>query len=303
MILVRKNRIYVPDGNLSWAMSHAMNPTVDILDNDTLRVYFSSLDAQGVGRIGYVDVNAANPEEVLYISSEPVLDIGLKGCFDDNGVVPSCIKTVGNLKYLYYYGFQKVEKVRFLLFTGLAVSHDGGKSFERFSKTPVLDRTNDDLYIRSLPYILIEDGIWKMWYSGVNRWVEIMGKELPFGEVKYVESTDGIHFTASQLCLTPYEDEFSLSRAFVFKRKGQYHMVFSRRMKTDTYKMGYAQSKDGINWHRDDSKILVSEATQDWDSEMICYTSVIEVKDKAYLFYNGNNFGRTGFGYAEIIEN
>lgn len=304
MRIVRKNRIYVPDGSMPWAKTHAMNPTIDILNNGRLRIYFSSLDAQSVGRIGYIEVNASEPTEVLYVSTKPVLDIGVDGAFDDSGVISSSIKDVEGKKYLYYFGFQKVEKVRFLLFTGLATSMDNGQTFQRVSTTPVLDRTIEDLHVRSLPHVIIENGKWRMWYSGVNRWVDIKGKRMPFGEIKYTESADGISFTKKpQLCLSPYEDEFSLSRAFVFKEDLLYKMIFSRRMKTDIYKLGYAESTDGIQWNRNDDKIVVTDSKEEWDSEMICYSSIVKVNDKTYLFYNGNGFGKTGLGYAEVYTN
>lgn len=298
-------RIYVPDGSLPWAKTHAMNPTVELLDNGVIRTYFSSLDHNGVGRIGYVDLDADNPARIIDIAKEPVLDIGLKGTFDDNGIVPSSIVEKDGTKYLYYFGFQKVEKVRFLMFTGLAISDDEGKTFHRVAHVPVLDRSNNDIYVRSLPHVIIEGDLWKVWYSGVNHWVDINGKELPFGEVRYAESKDGQHFSDDiKFCLSPYDDEFSLSRPFVFKEHGKYKMLISRRMKNpDVYKLGYAESDDGITWDRDDNKVSLEKSNQEWDSDMICYTSVLEVGHKKYLFYNGNGFGKTGFGFAEVETN
>jgi hypothetical protein len=35
-----------------------------------------------------------------------------------------------------------------------------------------------------------------------------------------------------------------------------------------------------------------------WDSEAIAYPYVIRIKNKYIMFYNGNGFGKTGFGYA-----
>jgi len=39
-----------------------------------------------------------------------------------------------------------------------------------------------------------------------------------------------------------------------------------------------------------------------WDSEMIAYSAVVPYRDRVYLFYNGNNCGRTGFGYAVLDQ-
>lgn len=303
MIIKRKGLIFCPDGKSDWAFSHAMNPTIDVISSDVIRVYYSSLDVNKKGRIGFVDLNARNPTEILNISEIPILELGEIGTFDSSGMVPSSIVTIGNVKYLYYYGFQLVHDIRFMIYTGLAVSQNDGTSFERLSRVPILDRTNTDPYIRSLPHVLVEDDVWRLWYTGVDAWTALNGKILPVGNIRYTQSIDGINFGSFKTinCLNPKHNEFSLSRAFVFKRDNLYKMLFSRRMReTDNYLLGFAHSIDGLNWVRNDRKLLIEETSEDWDSEMICYTSLVEVHGKNYLFYNGNGFGKTGFGYAEV---
>jgi hypothetical protein len=81
----------------------------------------------------------------------------------------------------------------------------------------------------------------------------------------------------------------------------KYKLLFSSRLReTDAYKLGYAESIDGKTWVRNDSILQVSGPSGDWDSDMICYTSLINLNGKKHLFYNGNGFGQTGFGYAEV---
>ncbi|MBN8693335.1 MAG: hypothetical protein J0L69_09060 [Bacteroidetes bacterium] len=303
MIITRKKLIYCPDGSLPWAKTHAMNPTIDVLNKDVIRVYFASLDENKTGRIGYVDLNANNPEEILEVSKRPILETGIKGTFDDNGMIPSSIVTVNGVKYLYYFGFQLVKQVRFMMFTGVAISTDGGKSFKRHANVPVLDRNNTDLYIRSLPHVMQDNETYKVWYSGVNEWTDVLGKELPVGNIRYTESSDGLNFNRDNFitCLEPRPEEFSLSRAFVFKHESLYKMLFSCRLRSnDMYQLGYAESSDGKKWHRNDSKIQVSTPSGEWDKDMICYTSLVPINGKNYLFYNGNGFGTSGFGYAEV---
>ncbi|MDP3144994.1 MAG: hypothetical protein Q8N66_06310 [Bacteroidota bacterium] len=298
----RKKKIFVPDGSLWWAKTHAMNPTVDVLD-DRIRVYFSSLDKENVGRIGYVDLDKNNPEKIITVSKEPVLDIGDDGMFDDNGVIPSCIMNYNGKKYLYFYGFQLLKKVRFSLFTGVAVSDDEGLTFKRCSQTPLLDRLDKDPFIRSLPFMMEEKNSFSLWYNGVCEWTEVKGKKLPVGNIRRVESNSPLNFSESEIinCLSPQTNEFSLSRPFIFKMDDLYKMLFSVRDRaTDSYKPGYAESKDGKVWFRNDSELKVSESVDDWDKDMMCYTTLTVIDNKNYLFYNGNGFGATGFGYAEI---
>lgn len=303
MIITRKKLIYCPDGTLPWAKTHAMNPTVDVLSKDVIRVYFASLDENKIGRIGYIDLNANNPEQILDVAKQPILEPGIKGTFDDNGMIPSSVITVKGVKYLYYFGFQLVKQVRFTIFTGVAISTDDGKTFKRYANVPLLDRNQTDLYIRSLPHVIHENDIYKVWYSGVNEWTDVLGRELPVGNIRYTDSADGLTFNRDNFttCLEPRPEEFSLSRACVFKHENLYKMLFSRRLRSnDTYQLGYADSEDGKKWLRDDSKIQVSGPAGVWDKDMICYTFLVSINGSNCLLYNGNGFGASGFGYAEV---
>ena len=67
---------------------------------------------------------------------------------------------------------------------------------------------------------------------------------------------------------------------------------------TGSYRMGYAESKDGIHFTRADNKAGIDVSKEGWDSTMICYPTIVEVDGRLLMFYNGNGFGRTGIGYA-----
>ena len=63
------------------------------------------------------------------------------------------------------------------------------------------------------------------------------------------------------------------------------------------YRIGYAESADGIKWDRkDNTNISVSKSG--FDSKMMEYASVIKYKNKYIMFYNGNNYGFDGIGLA-----
>ncbi|MEZ4852011.1 MAG: hypothetical protein R3B93_26090, partial [Bacteroidia bacterium] len=68
------------------------------------------------------------------------------------------------------------------------------------------------------------------------------------------------------------------------------------------YRLGYAWSEDLKNWYREDDKAGIALSSEGWDSEMMCYPHIFEVDGKAYLLYNGNKFGRFGFGLAELLS-
>jgi hypothetical protein len=53
-------------------------------------------------------------------------------------------------------------------------------------------------------------------------------------------------------------------------------------------------------WERHDEEVGIDVSPDGWDAEMIAYGSVVQSGESTYLFYNGNERGRTGFGFAEL---
>jgi predicted GH43/DUF377 family glycosyl hydrolase len=299
----KQGLVYCPSGERPWAIHTAAVPTVLRINESELRIYVGSRDNTGVGRIGYVDVSAENPSQILRIAPEPVLDVGKPGMFDDNGVLPVSIVRDGGLIYLYYAGFQLGVKIDFFHLSGLAVSRDGGNTFTRIRQTPVLERTENELFLRSAPHILRGESIWKMWYIGFDGWLS-GAKRIYRSRINYIESTDGIDWPApSQCCIAPgSEDEFGFGRPFVYLDGPIYKMFYSIRTLSKGYRLGYAESKDGIHWVRLDEKLGLDVSAQGWDCNEICWCFVVRSNGQTIMFYNGNDYGRTGFGYAILAE-
>jgi sucrose-6-phosphate hydrolase SacC (GH32 family) len=294
--------IYAPDGRLPWAKHYAFPPTPYFLGDGRLRLYCAFCDAHTVGRVGYVDVDPADPKRVLAVSERPVLDIGEPGCFDENGLLPTSVVPVGDKLYLYYVGYQLGMKVRYYQFQGLAVSEDGGATFRRRRRTPVLDRSDAEPHHRTSAFVMRDGGRFKAWYVGGDRWTEVNGKSLPVYSIKYLESDDGEHWgPTGEPCINlKSDDEHALGRAWVLKGDRLWRMFYSSRTRSKGYRLGYAESADGRRWTRKDDEVGIDVSPDGWDSQMIAYSSVVPYRDKVYLFYNGNNCGQTGFGYAVL---
>jgi hypothetical protein len=298
----RRSLVYAPAGDRSWARTHALLPTPYLLNDAVVRVYFASLDEHNFGRVGFVDLDTADPKRILRIASEPVLDLGELGTFDDCGVVPSCIVPVDGKLFLYYVGFQRAERVPYMLFSGLAVGEPSGERFERHARTPVLDRTDDEPFSRGAPYILWEDGSFKMWYWSCTHWSEGPRGIHYNNVIRHATSPDGITWTAHPApCLEPEgEDEYALGRPCVRRDGTIYRMWYSSRSHSDPYRMGYAESDDGIRWRRFDRLAGITKSPTGWDSEMVCYPMVMDFGGERHMFYNGNRCGATGFGHAVL---
>lgn len=296
----KKGLIYCPSGENVWEQHSFMTPHAMLVEPDIIRIWGGVRDAEGVSRIKYIDVRADNPKEILYVSDKPVIDIGNKGCFDDNGMILGDIVTVGNKLYMYYVGFQHVQKVKFFAFTGLAISSDSGKSFERYSETPILDRNTNARFGRCIHTVLYDKGIFRAYYAIINDWKIISGIPYPIYNIWTMESQDGIHFPEEDkyLCVDVTGDEYRIGRPKVYRVGNGYEMYYTRDTINKEYLAGYAVSNDGINWTRKDSETGLNKSMDGWDSEMACYPVKLTAKENTYLFYNGNGMGKSGVGYA-----
>jgi predicted GH43/DUF377 family glycosyl hydrolase len=294
--------IYGPDGRLPWAKKFAFPPVPYFLNHTVIRMYVAFCDEQMVGRIGYVDLLADDPAEVLRVSEQPVLDIGGPGAFDENGILPTCIVEVDNKLYLYYVGYQLGMKVRYYQFEGLAISTDGGESFTRAQRVPVTDRSDQELLNRTSAFVRRHAGIFQMWYVAGSEWTVINDKPMPMYNIRYLESADGIKWPdEGRVCIDYERDgEYGFGRPFVIEDGERSLMFYSSRTRSKNYRIGYAESTDGQTWTRKDDDIGIDVSAEGWDSQMMAYASVVKHKDKVYMFYNGNNYGETGFGYAEL---
>ncbi|MHB1116410.1 glycoside hydrolase family protein [Sideroxydans sp.] len=307
----KRGLIYSVDERLPWARTHAQIPTVDVLDEGQLRVLFSSRDESNRSLIAKMEVDAQNPANILAIQAEPILPLGQPGTFDDCGMMPSAIVGWRGLKYLYYIGWNVRNTVPYHNSVGLAVSEDGGQSYRRMFDGPVMDRTAEEPYFCATTCIRIENGIWRNWYLSCTGWEMLDGRMEPRYHLKYAESNDGIHWRRDGRVAIDYASpaEGGIVRASVRKDGSLYRMWYSYRSHADyrsarenSYRIGYAESADGLVWQRMDDLVGIEPSAAGWDSFMLAYPEVVDVGARRYMFYNGNGFGQTGFGYAEFAE-
>ena len=295
---VKHGVILKPNPGRYWMKSHVAVPTVEHVRGDIYRMYFCSRDAQNRSHIGYSEFDINNPMQMISITPEPVLGLGELGAFDDNGVTPTWVMDVGDRKYLYYVGWNKGATVRMHLFVGLAISTDGGKSFSRQSRAPILERIEVDPLLTATLSILKEGDIFRMWYISGDRWFDRDGETYPVYNIKYAESHDAVHWDRrGRVCLS-YKDaeEHALARPCVIKEDGIYKMWFSH--KGSDYRIGYAESVDGFEWKRMDEKVGLEKTSSEFDSVMQEYAFVVVHGNTKYMFYNGNEYGKDGICLA-----
>ena len=273
-----------------------MVPFVEVL-GDRVRLLFSARDEYGRSLTGAASFEPAAPGSVRF-EERPLLRPGPLGAFDDSGAMGSCLVEHDGRKHLYYIGWNRGVTVPFTPFVGCAVSNDGGRVFERVSAGPILDRNEHDPYLTTSPWVLVEDGRWRMWYAAGTGWSLENRRPKHHYHVRYAESEDGIVWRRDGRVCIDYagRDEYAIARPCVVQTKGGYRMWFSYR--GDAYRIGYAESTDGIEWERKDASSGIDVSAGGWDSEMIEYPCVFQHGGSWYMLYNGNGYGATGIGLA-----
>lgn len=297
-------QIFEVSQNSSWMYSHASVPFAENIKEDIFRIYFSSRNIKNESSIGYIEIDINYPDNILFISEHPILSKGKVGTFDDSGTMGSCIVNIDEKKYLYYIGWNLGITVPFRNSIGLAISENNGKSFQRAFEGPIIDRTKSEPYFTASNCVIKDNGIYKMWYLSCTEWKKDNNTMTHHYHIKYAESNDGICWNRNGVIAIDYKDEYeyAISVPRVIKEDSLYKMWFSSRGTKDisTYRIRYAESSDGIMWTRKDEEVVLDVSDSGWDSEMICYPFIFDHKGKRYMLYNGNNYGKTGFGLAVL---
>lgn len=280
-----------------WMASQGANPVAGEVDGNQVRVYFNCRDTQSRSYVAWVDVDFSDPlaPVAAKLCDEPVFGPGERGMFDDSGASLGSLVVAEEGTYLYYVGWNLGVTVPWRNSIGLAVRRPGASRFERCSVAPIMDRSPGDPFTLSYPWVLHESDAWHMWYGSHTRWGGPTGFE---HVLKYAHSSDGVHWQPqTDHLLQPFSPgEYAFARPCVRREDGRLHMWYCSR--GGEYAIFHAWSDDGVVWTRDPAGPLFDSGSEGWDSEMTCYPSVFEFTGGRYMLYNGNAYGRDGFGIA-----
>lgn len=267
-----------------------------------INLYVTGRDKEKRSRIGLVKFDLANLK-VLTIKKPPILPLGEKGAFDENGTSYPYVLKKGQQYYLYYTGWVQGVQVPWYNGLGLAISPDG-VSFKKYSRAPIFHRTSQDFIGIGSSCIRYENHVFKIWYSRFEKWVQNKKDFKHYYNIKYGESKNGIDWQSFNKISIDFKNkgEYAIAKPTVIKIGRRYHMWYSYR--GISYRIGYAVSDNGINWQRKDHLVGIDVSKKGWDSEMICYAFVFKHKDYLYMLYNGNDYGKSGLGLARLkLEN
>ena len=278
-------------------------------DNHGIRIAFGTRDNENKTRPGYVDITIDDDHRIniSLVSKEYLLELGNPGLFDDSGIWLSSVEFSRNLKrHLFYYiGWHRGVTVPYYMFAGLAIGDPSAPYLEKYMKAPILPRSKVDPYGTSSPWIFKErEDFWRLYYVSIVNYGEYEGKNTYFYHIRYAESEDGINWDRKGIVAIDfkYPGETRIARPVVIKEDGMYKMWYCYAIGHGGYRIGYAESEDGVNWVRKDNELRFIGERGEWEREMMAYPYVFEHHGRKYMLYNGNGYGRTGFGLAVLEE-
>jgi predicted GH43/DUF377 family glycosyl hydrolase len=298
-----------------WMKTHSQCTHALVLD-DVVRVYFSCRpenDQNGFAKsyTTFLDLDKKDLTKIIKVSNKPVMPLGELGTFDEFAVYPSCTIKHEDKILLYYAGWTRCQSVPFNTSIGLAISSDNGETFERIGPGPILSADVNEPFVLSGPKVRKFNNTWYMFYLAGTKWINHNGKSEIVYKNRLATSTDGINWKRYNKNIIPdiLDENECQAGPDVFYKDGKYHMYFVYRHGLDFrttpgrgYKIGYAYSDDLINWIRDDDNAGIGYSKEGWDSTMQHYPHVFKVDNTHYMLYNGNDFGKYGFGLA-VLEN
>lgn len=293
--------IFCPSGEQEWMQSHAAVPIAEHHQGDVFKIYFSSRNRDNQSFTGYLLIDITRPQEILEVSDSPVLAPGGLGEFDDSGAMATWLVHRNGKRFLYYIGWNLGITVPFRNSIGLAVN-EHTEQFKKIAPGPILDRTMTEPHFVASCCVLPEQDKWRMWYLSCTEWRMKNGKPEHRYHIKYAESDDGVFWERNGHVAIDFEDqeEYAISRPSVIKENKIWKMWYSYR--GTRYRIGYAESEDGKNWIRLDHLSGLDVSASGWDSDMVEYPFVFDHAGERYMLYNGNGFGKSGFGLA-ILDN
>jgi len=281
-----------------YLVSHASNPLAIYLKDNIFRIFFSGRDKDNKSSIGFVDIDIQKMN-VIKVCDKTLFKYGGDNSFYSHGVSIGNLYTAKNHDYILFMGWQIKNKQHWRGDIG-RLKLNAYKEMILEPTTAFMSSDEKDPISLSYPWVIYDEGYYKMWYGSTITWDA--GNNEMLHVIKYAISNDGEHWQKQGIAI-PYERGVAqaFSRPCVIKDEKGYHMWFSYRSGDGTkYRIGYSYSHDGLQWKNKLDEVGINVSTKGWDSEMLCYPFVFDHKGKRYMLYNGNNYGETGFGLAVL---
>lgn len=142
----------------------------------------------------------------------------------------------------------------------------------------------------SRPSVIHNEDGYHMWYTGQRNDTPRLGTS----QIFHAFSTDGVHFerTSDRPVLLPeveWENTSIMNPSVLYEEDTHtYRMWFSAGAQYEPKAIGYAESKDGLNWTKcADNPIFQANPENSWEQHKTAGCQVIQYDGKYVMFYIG----------------
>ena len=298
---IKEGQLLVPDSNVWWMNQHVGPSYFHLTDDSHFELFVTGRDLKNISRIAKITGKIDGCKLSLGpVPSEPIFDVGKPGCFDESGVsYPWLLKEQDEL-LMFYVGWVAGGMTGFQNYTGLATLKIGSSSFERVSPVPILDRNRDEPYGSGSCAVIREGSSYIMLYTSFYQWKNVTYKTrdyAPSYDIKLATSSDGRTWhRGGQVAIALEENETIVGKPSIFKNlDGTFTVYFSAR--GENYKI-YRADGPSLSELVRSKEVELDASLLGWDSQMVEYCHVVQCDKYLFMIYNGNEFGKTGLGYA-----
>lgn len=317
MVILSDKRLLFSTKEKAWRgkkMQFAQSPQALIMENE-LRIYFSTRESDDEKFLSHVAFAEFDEKfKMLNFTDTEILPLGSLGAFDEHGIFPLNVVRFKERIFGYVGGWNRRKSVQIDGAIGISESFDDGKTFVRFADGPIIDSSLSEPFLIGDPFVKNINGVFHMWYIYGKAWIKepISERFERIYKITHAISSNGIDWTKDSLTSQLISDSTGPTEAqampTVIKINELYYLFYCYREVFDfrdnpknTYRIGCSVSSDLRNWRPEEIDFEQQGLEDDWDSEMRCYPHAFTWNGKNYLAYNGNNFGKEGFGIAEIL--
>jgi hypothetical protein len=273
-----------------------LTPTPINLPDGNVRVFGGVRDELGRSSIHWADLDIFS-EKVLDYSRIPCLDTRESQDFDTDGAILGDIFAYKDALGMFYIGFKLDHEVKFRAYTGFAISNDFGLTWTK-STSPITSleanvESNDIFAVHSVN--ISPDSIELLIAIG-DSWEVIDGVKYPkYSSYRAHGNTFEDLILESIPLLPQSQNIYRLGRPrFFFDSNKEIEFILATGGRRDGDYRPYIFEKKNGSWDNSHLEFPVLPGEDSRFSLQVSYPSQIHVQNSNWIFFNGDQMGRTG---------
>lgn len=276
--------------------THAAYPVGLHLGSNQWMVYFTMRNQQNQSKIVALNFEWTG-NKLIPTGTRPNTILESSTDFDKDGISMGNILPMGSEYFIYTLNWNLQSDVPWRNTIGMASASSPAGPFVK-QNTPTIPLSDINPHSMSYPWVIKIDDKYHCYFGSNGIWGP--EKNDMNHVIKQAISHDGKTWVQQKETLIGITKErTAVSRPTVIPYGDKYLMLFSAKNTQNKYDMHAAISADGNIWT--DIELLIEGQTESWESEERTYPALFTFDNEIYVLYNGNEYGKTGFGLLKLI--